>query len=115
MNVVAPKTQQRLWVVVLFWLLLAVGLFAFNSFVKPSVASNQVRLKAGPFNNEVQMFERVGRGDEGKVTYFPSGTLCTKIGGPSAVDFGDGDVLYFNKLTCQSVTGYVNAKWVTLD
>lgn len=77
-----------------------------------AVRGNTVTLKASPISHVAQMFERAGIGDEGKTTQFPDGTPCTKLSGPSAVDFGDGIVLHFYHLTCNGVTGYVNAKWV---
>lgn len=108
MIAVTPK-KKGAWYPMLGLLVLVVVL---GFLVSMYPASNQVTLKAGPFSDIVQMFERVGLGDEGKVTHFPSGTSCTKLGEPSPVDFGDGDILYFHKLTCRGVTGYVNVKWV---
>lgn len=74
---------------------------------------DQVTLRK-PNGDIVQMFERFGIGDEGKVTHFPNRTACTKLDGPIAVDFGGSDVLYVYKLTCNGTTGYVNVRWVSL-
>lgn len=67
-----------------------------------------------PNGDNVQMFEHAGLGDEGETTLFRSGTSCAKLSGPSAVDFGDGVVLHFYRLTCNGTTGYVNVRWVSL-
>jgi hypothetical protein len=72
---------------------------------------NSVTLQAAPGNTEVQMFEHVGSGDEGKVSRFPDGASCTKFGGPTPVSV-EGISMSFYRLTCNGVTGYVNVKWV---
>lgn len=100
-------------VLVLMVVAIAASAWTTGGLWMPYPSSNQVTLKSSPFSDIVQMFERVGLGDEGTVTHFPNGTSCTKLSGPSVVDFGDGDVLYFDKLTCHGVTGYVNVKWVS--
>jgi hypothetical protein len=74
-------------------------------------SQNTVTLQAAPGNNIVQMFEKVGAGDEGKVSHFPDGTTCKALGGPTAVNI-EGISMTFRRVTCNGITGYVNAKWV---
>lgn len=98
-------------------LILAAGAF---SLISPSKTAslraaqlpNQVTLKASPISHIAQMFEHVGLGDEDVTAHFADGTPCTKLGGPTPVDFGDGMVLSFYKLDCAGVIGYVNVRWV---
>lgn len=79
----------------------------------PTVTPDQrVTLKAFPGNTEVQMFEVVGDGPNDVVTFFPSGTRCTKISGPSSVSVAGISMRFYN-LECNGTTGYVNAKWVS--
>lgn len=110
----SAKPKQRLWVVIVIWLVLAAALMTANSLLKPSVASNQVRLSPPVAGQRVQMFADPGSGDEAFVD-FNGGTVCTKLDGPVRIDFGDNIASNYYQLTCQGTTGYINAKWVTLD
>jgi len=60
--------------------------------------------------NIVQMFDSAGV-DATVVRQFPAGTSCTKFGGPTTYTV-EGISMSFYRLTCNGVTGYVNAKWV---
>lgn len=114
MSIVVPKNKQRLWVVISIWLVIAVGLFAFASFLKPSVTSNQVRLIAPIAGQNVQMFADPGSGTDAFAD-FPHRTQCTKVSGPIRADLGSGITSDYYQLTCKGTTGYVNAKWVAFD
>ena len=57
------------------------------------------------------MFEKVGAGDEGKVSRFPDGTSCQALGGPTTVSV-EGISMTFRRLTCNGIIGYVNVKWM---
>lgn len=73
--------------------------------------TNFVTLQAAPGNNTVQMFERVGPGDEGAITQLPDGAHCSIISGPTTVVI-EGISMRFYRLTCSGNIGYVNARWV---
>jgi hypothetical protein len=77
----------------------------------PSTSKGQVSLRPAPGNSIVQMFERVGAGNEGRVTQFPSGTRCTVMEQPKGFTV-EGVAMRFWRLNCNGTTGYVNAKWV---
>lgn len=107
-----PATRRRVWPVMLGVFLVVVAVFVANIVINPLLPADRVFLKAGPFNDEVQMFERVGTGPEGIVHLFPSRTVCTVVADLAYYDVA-GSQLQFYKLKCDGKTGYVNAKWVS--
>lgn len=74
--------------------------------------SAQVTLRAAPGNTKVQMFDKLRSGSNVKVTTFPAGLRCTKLGDMLRYNDDGGPPMYFYKLTCDGTTGYVNADWV---
>lgn len=70
-------------------------------------ATNHVTLRAAPGNTMVQMFDVLVDGPDVKVTTFPDGWGCIKLG-----DKQSYAGMSFYRLKCGTKTGYVNADWV---
>jgi len=69
---------------------------------------NYVTVEAGAGMSRVQMFDALREGPDVSVTTFPNGTRCVKHSGPYKLGSGDS-AIFFDKLTCKGVTGYVNS------
>ena len=71
---------------------------------------SRMTLSAAPINPQVQMFDTLHDEPDLKVTTFPNGTVCTKLGGPFVVE-PEVSPMYFYRLNCNGITGYVNVRW----
>lgn len=62
-------------------------------------------------DSHVQMFDSLDDDPNVKITIFPNGTRCKKIGGP--IPFVEAGVaMHFYELDCDGAIGYVNVQWV---
>ena len=95
---------------------LATALTMFTSPASPTtsirpVTGQQVTLKAPPASNTVQMFESIDNANSPVIGVFANGTQCKKLDGPSPAN-EPGPPMYFYKLVCDGMMGYVNVQWV---
>lgn len=93
--------------IILFGVTLATVYVAGNFARSTTTKTDRAILRAAPGNTVVQMFDTLSDGPNVKVTTFPDGWGCTKLGG--LITSGG---MSFYKLDCGNRTGYVNADWV---